>query len=162
MMERNNGIQSRTVLLQHDLFYEHVLELIREGKQVTIPVKGWSMRPFLRHQGDHVVLDSFDKSDLIPGKIVLAKDRRGRVILHRIVSVSEHGNLILMGDGNIKGYELVIPTDVAGVVTFLIRRNKQISVDNKGFTYASRLWCRLLPLRPYLLFIYNLIDKIKK
>ena len=48
-----------------------VRDAIREGNSATILVKGWSMRPFLEHLRDKVVLDA--PNELSIGDAVLAE-----------------------------------------------------------------------------------------
>lgn len=35
-------------VIENDLFFNNVTGLLKEGHTVTIPVKGWSMLPFIR------------------------------------------------------------------------------------------------------------------
>ena len=73
----NNSNPPRLLFLNNDVFFESVSDLIKMGKTVTIPVKGFSMRPFLHNQGDYVVLQKTDFSQLNLNDILLARDISG-------------------------------------------------------------------------------------
>ena len=45
------------MIVNNDAFFASVIDLLREGKRVTIPVKGTSMLPFIVAERDLVVLE---------------------------------------------------------------------------------------------------------
>lgn len=129
-------------------------DMIREGHTATISVKGYSMRPFLEHQRDRVVLDA--PHDLKVLDAVLAEIEPDHYVLHRIIAI-EGDRITLMGDGNVSGTETCRRQDVAGVVTQYLRPGRTIPANNTGLMRRIRLWQKLLPVRRYLLFIYKAI-----
>ena len=48
------------MVIDNDTFFADVLDVLREGRQATIPVKGYSMLPFIRGGKDLVVLEKAD------------------------------------------------------------------------------------------------------
>ena len=52
---RRGGQQAQQI--PNEPFFADVVSILDEGKQVTIPVKGFSMLPFIRGQRDLVVLE---------------------------------------------------------------------------------------------------------
>lgn len=75
------------VVISNDIFFAEVLRVLREGKNVTIPVKGVSMLPFIRGDRDSVELEPLaDARPLAVGDIVLFRVA-GRYILHRIIQL---------------------------------------------------------------------------
>ncbi len=139
----------------NDEFLPRVHELIRAGHSVTIGVKGNSMRPFLIHARDKVVLTPFDT--LRVGDAVLARVEQGMFVLHRIICM-DGDRLTLMGDGNVRGTETCRVADVAGLVGTYIHRGRAIPASDPRLCRRVRLWCRLLPVRRVLLFFYQLLD----
>ena len=45
------------MVVDNDLFFSDVLQVLEQGRRVTIPVKGFSMLPFIRGTKDLVVLE---------------------------------------------------------------------------------------------------------
>ena len=45
------------MVIDNDAFFADVLTVLDQGKRVTIPVKGYSMLPFIRGGKDLVVLE---------------------------------------------------------------------------------------------------------
>src|SRR5690606_4529737 len=97
-------LEKDKIIVPNKFLFEQVLEYLKQGKQVTIPVKGRSMRPFLK-EGDRVSLKPFDRKDLTKGIIVLAKVD-DQMILHRVVRYNKE-TIWLAGDGNLVQHELV-------------------------------------------------------
>ena len=129
-------------------------DMIREGHTATISVKGFSMRPFLEHCRDRVILEA--PGELAVGDAVLAEIAPGHYVLHRIIAI-EGDDVTLMGDGNVCGTEHCRRADVAGVVTHYLRPKRTLLATDPALKRRIRRWRRLLPIRRYLLFIYRAI-----
>lgn len=142
------------VVLPNKYLLAQVRMLIQEGHTVTINVKGYSMRPFLEHLRDKVIIGPFET--LHVGDVALAEIAPGTYVLHRIIALEDDGRVILMGDGNLKGKETCSADCVAGVVKTFIRNGKQIAADDESWVRYGHLWRRLLPVRRMLLLIYRL------
>lgn len=147
-----NGSAAR-VVIPNEIILGQVKELVREGHTVTIMVKGYSMRPFLEHCRDSVVLAPF--SELNVGDVALAEIFPGKYVLHRIIEL-DGDKVTLMGDGNLKGKEYCRREEVAAVVRTFIRNGVATDADNEKWKRYARLWRKLLPIRKYLLWIYKL------
>jgi len=92
-------MESKTVFA--DMVIPAVLQFIAEGHTVTLPLRGWSMRPFLEHERDKAILGKAD--NLAVGDIVLAEVDKARdfYVLHRLVRI-DGDQMTLLGDGNLK------------------------------------------------------------
>ncbi|MDL2306058.1 hypothetical protein LJC72_12095, partial [Bacteroides sp. OttesenSCG-928-D19] len=55
--------------------------------------------------------------------------------------------------GNLACKESCMPANIKGVAVEIIREGKNISLQSRRHQIASRVWCLLLPMRRYLLFI---------
>lgn len=151
---RQNGVVSheQRIEIPNDVLLTAVRDAIREGHSATILVKGWSMRPFLEHQRDRVILDA--PNDIAVGDAVLAEITPGHFVLHRIWEI-QGDDITLMGDGNLLGKEYCKRKDVCGIVTHYLRPKKTIPASDPKLIRNIRLWRRLLPYRNYLLMIYR-------
>ncbi len=152
---QRNGCRQQQV--QHMQLPNNVLlgmarNMLRQGHTVTINVKGYSMRPFLEHERDKVLLSA--PGELHVGDAVLAEITPGTYVLHRIIELDGQ-RVTLMGDGNVRGTEHCQRTDVAGVVTQYIRPRRTIDASDTTLQRRIRLWRKLLPVRRFLLFVYR-------
>ena len=145
------------MVIDNDTFFADVLEVLRQGKRVTIPVKGFSMLPFIRGSKDLVVLEQAGE-DLKADDIVLfhiGPEDGGRYVMHRILSVD--GDAVdIMGDGVPKAHEHVHRNQILAKAMEILRAGKR-SVDpySPGQIRLVHFWQWLRPVRRYLLFIYR-------
>jgi signal peptidase I len=145
------------MVIDNDAFFSDVLDVLREGKQATIPVKGFSMLPFIRGGKDLVVLEKAVgpvKADDIVLFHVGPQDG-GRWVMHRILAVD--GDAVdIMGDGVPKAHEHVHRKQIfAKAVTILRGGKRPVDPYSPRQLRLVHFWQRLLPLRRYLLFIYR-------
>ena len=137
----------------NDVLLGLVSKKIAEGHDATIIVKGISMRPFLEHERDKVILTPV-KRPLQVADAILAEIAPGHYVLHRIIDIQgEH--ITMMGDGNLRGTEYCTVKDVRGIVTHYIRPKRTIPASDEKLQRRIRQWRRLLPIRRYLLIIYK-------
>jgi len=152
--QRVNGVEGGETRkeIPNDVLLGLAREMIAEGHTATINVKGYSMRPFLEHQRDKVRLEACPQ--VRDYDAVLAEVSPGHYVLHRVIAID--GEIItLMGDGNIRGTEHCLSSDIAGIVTEYIRPNRVIKASDKKLQFQLRLWRKLLPVRRYLLIFYK-------
>lgn len=155
------GSVAHSMELPNHILLGAVRDAVREGHTATIIVKGWSMRPFVEHKRDKVLLDSAENVEVYDA--VLAEIEPGRFVLHRIIDIEpdaedrQQDRITLMGDGNIRGTEQCRRKDLCGKVVQYIRPQRTISADDPTLRRRIRMWKRLLPIRRYLLVIYKAI-----
>jgi len=146
------------MVLPNSLMLGEVSELLSEGRDVVIMTKGVSMRPFIEGDRDSVLLRA--KSPLEVGDIALAQVRKGVYVLHRVRRVSPE-EVLLKGDGNLRGTESCRPEDVSGVVMEIIHPDE--SRQNPYSPWQKFRWkCwKLLPCigRRGFLWIYRKLKK---
>lgn len=125
-----------------------IAKLLKEGKTVTIPVKGNSMRPFLKDGRDSVTLRQATPETLKPGEVVLAAvNGTGKTVLHRIVD--RRGNrLLLQGDGN-RGTEETDVQAVTGIAVAVVRKGRTYRTDGRTWRMYSRAWMTVLASRRF-------------
>lgn len=150
-MNTSMGIDDSVILSE-------AVRLVNEGVEVTFPVNGRSMRPFIEGGRDSVVL-------VKPGEVkrldvVLARTDDGRHVVHRVLSV-DGGRVTLMGDGNLCGRETCGVDGVLAKVTHVVRPGgKRVAFETARMRMAARFWVSLLPFRRILLKLYRVCHRI--
>ena len=115
-----------------------LLDRLNEGKTVQLIPQGISMLPFIKGGRDKVLIRKEEK--ITVGDIVLTP-YGGQLILHRVYAI-EGTRLILMGDGNLKGNEIVDKSEVWGTVMEIVKPNGCCRKPHKAW-----LWRHTLPFR---------------
>ena len=122
-----------------------------EGKTVTLPLRGRSMRPFLEDGRDKALLTI--SPDIGVGDAVLAEIAKGRFVLHRIVAIKGL-QVTLRGDGNLSDEHCTLADIRAKAIGFYRKgREKADMTDGLKWRFYSWLWTHAYPLRRYLLFV---------
>lgn len=134
-------------------FLPEIIKLIEAGHTVTLPLRGYSMRPFLEDGRDKAILKKNPEVNV--GDAVLAEISEGHFVLHRIIKICDN-TITLRGDGNI-GVEYCLPEDIKATAIGFYRKNKTTAdyINSAKWMIYSWLWTRLYPIRRYLLFIYR-------
>ena len=137
-------------------FLPEVVKLLNEGHTVTLPLRGFSMRPFLEDGRDKALLSL--PGELTVGDVVLAENYPGHYVLHRLIRLTPT-EAVLRGDGNI-GTETCRPIDIKAKALGFYRkgRNTLDSTTGKKWRIYSFLWTRLFPFRRYLLYAYRIFS----
>ena len=150
-MNTPTGIDDSVILSE-------AVRLVHEGVEVTFPVNGRSMRPFIEGGRDSVVL--VKPVDVKRLDVVLARTDDGRHVVHRVLSV-DGGRVTLMGDGNLCGRETCGVDGVLAKVTLVVRPGgKRIPLEMPRMRLAAKLWVTLLPFRRILLKLYRVCHRI--
>ena len=133
---------------------EEAIRLVREGVNVTLPVNGNSMLPFIIGDKDSVILRG-PGGVIDVGDVVLAWVDGCRYVVHRIIRI-DGDRITLMGDGNVGMTEHCLLGDIKARVTHVVSAdNKERDLHNRWRMLAARLWYWLRPVRRYLLAIYR-------
>ena len=156
-MKLYQNLHTRTILVPNELYFNEVKMLLDEGKQVRIPVKGRSMRPFLQ-DGDTALLTPVDKRPIHWGDIVLARTATCGIVLHRVVFRKKE-TLWLMGDAHSRQKEKTTESDVLAVTATAFRKGKELKLDSFGRRCAVVLWFLMIPFRGFTVRIYDRISK---
>ena len=145
------------MIIDNDTFFADVLQVLDQGKRVTIPVKGFSMLPFIRGGKDLVVLEKAD-GPVQADDIVLfhiGPPDSGRYVMHRILAV-DGDKVDIMGDGVPYAHEHVRRSQIFAKAVEIIRGGKH-SVDPYSPCQLRlvHFWQWLRPVRRYILFVYR-------
>ena len=125
------------------------------GSEVILTVTGNSMRPYLKHQRDQVVLAKCDPHHLQIGDVPLYRRQDGRFVLHRIVGLGA-STYTMCGDAQTEK-EYAVPADcILAVATGFYRRGKFVSCTAFQYQAYRRFWMAAFPVRPLLLRLDSL------
>lgn len=138
--------------LPNETFLKEVRTLISEGHDVTIRVRGISMRPFLEDRRDKVVLTHLDTIKV--GDAVLAEISSGKYVYHRIVNIKNE-IVTLRGDGNAYGTEQCHISNIAATTRQFIRKGQCYSPLGQKWRWYSALWPSSPFIRRLLLAIHR-------
>ena len=131
---------------------EEAIRLVREDVNVTLPVKGLSMLPFIIGGKESVILHRSVLIDV--GDVVLAWVDGCRYVVHRIIRI-DGDRITLMGDGNLTTEHCAL-NDIKARVTHVVSAdNKKRDLYSRWRVSAAKLWFWLRPIRRYLLAIYR-------
>lgn len=145
--------QIPTVELSNDVFLKEVETLLADGHEVTLRVRGVSMRPFLEDRRDKIVLTKLKKRPEV-GDAVLAEIAPGKYVYHRIIAI-EHDRVTLRGDGNVRGTEQCGIQHVVAATQWLVRKEKRYSPQGRRWRWYSALWPKNAFVRRVLLAIHR-------
>jgi len=145
--------QIKTVKMPNDVFLPFVIEQLKEGHTVTLPLRGRSMRPFLEDGRDKALLTLAVHTEV--GDAVLAEISTGHFVLHRIIKIDGQ-QVTLRGDGNLSN-EYCLLSDIKAKAVGFYRKGRQTldSTDDYKWRVYSWWWMHLYPIRRYLLFLIN-------
>lgn len=147
-----------TVMMENAVFLSVVTNLADEGYNVIIPLKGFSMRPFLEDGRDKAMLVKISEP-LKVGDVVLGELTPGRYALHRIIHVNKT-HVQMLGDGNLTPDPVIPIENVRAIAKGFYRKGgaRLEQVDGKKFLLYSSVWMRFsLTQRKWLLRIWRRI-----
>lgn len=144
--------ETNSVKIGNEELFEFIRVLISEGHNAEFRVSGRSMMPFMVSGRDKVLLSPCNPREIRKGDIILARESRGLIVLHRVIGVDECG-ITLRGDGNWHDYETekVDFDKVVGIVTEVIRNGHTVSVHSLSWRVLSYIWHICYPVRHFLL-----------
>ena len=151
-------METRVLNFSHDTIIPQIKAIIDEGKTIRFRVRGWSMRIFVEHERDEVLLAPIGDSPIVMGDVILAHTTAGSYVLHRVVNIN--ANLItLQGDGNVGAVEHCTHDKVIGRAIGFYRKGRQqpdLTSSRKWKVYSA-IWLTLTPVRRYILAAYRRI-----
>lgn len=127
-----------------------------EGKYVSTTV-GTSMLPLFRNRKDTVVIRPVTEP---LKKYDVPLYRRGdKLILHRIVKVTDNGFIICGDNCENKEYDIT-DEDIVGIMTEFYRNDKHYTVTNKGYIFYSKIHVFLYPMRKIIMVLRRYAAKV--
>ncbi|MCR5003207.1 MAG: hypothetical protein K5984_02465, partial [Bacteroidales bacterium] len=150
----------KKLVIPNDILFAKVQDALDNGSKVVIPIKGYSMRPFLVGNKDLVELEKTDKAEV--DDMVLFR-YQGRYVLHRCIAI-EDGKTIIQGDGVCGNKEFCPPGEIIAKVTKVLKKgNRETDPYSEKMLRKVHIWRKLAPIRPWLLLlIVRIPRKLKK
>ncbi len=146
---------TRTIEIPNAILIPEIIKYLEQGHTVTLPLKGFSMRPFLESNRDMALLTS--PKNIKVGDPVLAEIAPKQYVLHRIININgEH--VTLLGDGNLTPEHCLLSNIKASIDGFYRKGRKKLErTDGRKWKLYSKIWMALRPLRRWLLAFYRRI-----
>ena len=147
--------ETRTIEIPNAVLIPEIIKYLEQGHTVTLPLKGFSMRPFLESNRDMALLTS--PKNIKVGDPVLAEIAPKQYVLHRIININgEH--VTLLGDGNLTPEYCLLSNIKASIDGFYRKGRKKLDrTDGRKWKLYSKIWITLRPLRRWLLAFYRRI-----
>lgn len=128
-------LAGQPIEISNAILLSAVADMLREGKQVTLATKGYSMLPFIRGNVDSVRLQRHKNYSV--GDVVLAEVLPKHYVLHRIIGIAGDA-VTLSGDGNLQGTEHCRTENIVGRAEAIVGpkgRERKVA--------TAQLWRRL-------------------
>ena len=136
-------------------------ELLRNGNTIQLKPNGWSMYPLFVPGRDWAILSPVDPLFLKRGDVALFRRPGSILVMHRIWK--RIGNEFWFVGDNLPDIEgPVEPAQIAGKLTYFIRKGKKYSVANPGYKILSTIWLWMRPLRPAIHGFMRIVRHQKK
>ncbi len=149
------SVAMQKVVIPNEILIPHIVKQINDGHTVTLPLKGFSMRPFLEDGRDKALLTKVQNPKV--GDPVLAEVNTHRYVLHRIIKIDGR-HITLLGDGNLCPEYCRMENIQASVIGFYRKGRTTLDyIDGTKWKVYSRIWMFLRPLRRWLLTFYRRI-----
>lgn len=148
-------------MLETEEYIDLLIEIVREGHEVTLRVIGHSMEPFLIHERDFVLLSPI-RNSLQKGDIALFKRENGQYILHRICKIRREGFYFVGDNQNICDIEGPIKREkIYAVVHKVNRQRVEIQEGDCIWQFFKREWLWNIRWRRYMKKLLSLICRSK-
>lgn len=153
--DHKKGLETKAILIPNEVLIPEIVRLINEGHTVTLPLRGFSMRPFLEDGRDKALLAKPVKPRI--GDPVLAETAPKHYVLHRIVEI-DNRDITLLGDGNLTPEHCTVDDILASVTGFYRKGRASLDrTDGRKWKTYSCIWMGLRPMRRWLLAFYRRI-----
>ena len=127
-----------------------IIDKLQSDGEVSIKIKGTSMRPFFQSDKTIVTLSKIT-NELKPFDIVLYQSKEGFYVIHRFIRLVDN-DFVICGDALMKN-EKVAKNQLLAVVSSFTEDDKTILVTDSKYLLKVRLWVFFKPIRRLLLRI---------
>lgn len=138
-------------------YLDTVCALLREGRtRVPVPVKGFSMRPYLR-DGDTVYLDPL-RQPVRKGDVVLFLRENGQYVLHRVLRCLPDGSYLMLGDSQLTP-EPVKACQLRATVSRVRCGEQELLPGSPRWWFYEKPWRWLAPVRRQIYQLHGMLRK---
>ena len=139
-------------------YLDVICGLLREGhREVSVPVAGSSMSPFLHH-GDTVYLDPVEAPPK-KGDIVLFTRPSGQYILHRVARVNPDGSYVMLGDAQTRRERIESVASIHGIAVSALHQGQMLTPASPRWRFFGTVWQHVVPLRPFFMRSWKIIAR---
>jgi len=135
-------------------------EIINTQGKLIYTNKGDSMMPLIKEGRDLIVISKVN-GRLKKYDVPLYKRDNGQYVLHRILKVREN-DYVICGDNRYYKEYGITDKHIIGVLTAVIRKDKEISVNSFGYRLYVHLWCDFFLIRKMILKSKNVLKRMKR
>lgn len=128
-------------------------ELTEEGREVSVPVAGNSMSPFLIHERDVLCFRKPERA-LKKGDMVFYQRTSGQYIMHRIIRVRPEGYYIA-GDAQDQIEGPVAGEQIFAVITKVRRKDRWTGPGDFWWEFFEHIWIHVVPFRRGIMYVYS-------
>jgi hypothetical protein len=133
-------------VLDTEAYLDQVCRMLEAGHEnVPVPIRGVSMRPFLR-DGDYAYLISLPDR-IKAGDILLFRRPNGQYVLHRVHKRRRDGSFLLLGDSQLAA-EPVDREQLLAKTAFVRRKDRICRPGGLCWWFFACPWRLCAPLRP--------------
>jgi signal peptidase I len=144
-------------VLDTEKYLDAVSMMIQEGRtNVPVPVKGVSMRPFLR-TGDFAYLIPLPEK-IRRGDILLFQRANKQYVLHRVYKLRRDGSVLMLGDSQLTP-EPVTPHQLRAKVSFVRCAGQDCRPGSFRWWFFACPWLRFARWRPQIARLLALFRK---
>ena len=134
---------------------ERQIELLEEGKEVSMMISGSSMNPFLIHQRDYILMRKPER-ELKVGDMVFFQRNDGAYVMHRIHHINKKEKLFIIGDAQTEMEGPIDKEQVFAIIIKVKRKGKWISPGDFWWEFFEHIWLHLIPFRRILMKLYGI------
>ncbi len=135
------------IVLDTETYLDTVCRMLAEGcEAVPVPIRGVSMRPFLR-DGDFAYMTALPER-IQAGDILLYQRDNNRYVLHRVHKIGKDGSLLLLGDSQLTP-ERVARHQLRAKAAFVRCGGKNCRPGTLRWWFFAHPWRLLAPWRPW-------------
>lgn len=132
-------------------------QVIAERGELIYTHRGNSMYPLIKRR-DLLVIRPVN-APLKRLDIPLYRRDNGRCVLHRILKVREH-DYVISGDNCLDKEEGITDAHIIGVLTHIVRKGRQRSVNTLRRRLYAHLICDFFPIRHIIFFFRRMKNKL--
>ncbi|MEE3451548.1 MAG: S24/S26 family peptidase [Acutalibacteraceae bacterium] len=135
-------------------------EIINHDGRLIYTNVGDSMQPLIRQDRDLLIIEK-PQGRLKKYDVPLYKRDSGQYVLHRILKVRKD-DYVICGDNRYCKEYGITDRQIIGVLTAVVRKGKEISVNDRRYKLYVHLWCDLFPLRVFILKFVGTMKRLKR
>ena len=141
---------------------ETIEKALEEGHWVQFKPTGGSMSPLFASGRDVATVAPIGDRKIKRGDIVLYRRRESDIlVLHRVYRGAESAYYML-GDNQTEIEGPVERDDIFGIMVYMMRKGKKLSMSNFFYRAVAWMWLLLRPVRPQIMGVVNAFIGLKK